>query len=115
MRRGMPNGLMAWIPQLGQEFPNSMVGLNELWKNVQKNDKKNIISEIINKIKPNFNKFKTLKVWFPWNVLSRRMSRDQKKKVKRKINKITKYIIFQYWVCIKLYKEIIILIINSLE
>lgn len=60
-----------------------------MWKYLQKNEIKNIISEIINKIIPNFILFKTLMEWNPWYVLSRVVSRHHWNMIV-KINKIVK-------------------------
>jgi len=59
---GTSNGFNTWIPTGGQTEPNVISGLNELWKNPQKNEKKNITSDKINKIIPIFNPFCTAKV-----------------------------------------------------
>jgi len=40
------------IPIGGQQEPNSIAGARLLWKKAQKKEKKNIISETINKIIP---------------------------------------------------------------
>jgi len=52
LRRGTENGFSGLIPVGGQEQPNSGVGARLLWKNAQKKAKKNIISEVINRIIP---------------------------------------------------------------
>ena len=59
----------------GQEHPNSGVGANLLWKNAQKNPKKNMTSEIINKIIPQRRPDVTYLVWKPIKVPSRTTSR----------------------------------------
>jgi hypothetical protein len=72
---GILSGLSGLIPVGGQQQPSSGVGANLLWKNAQKNLKKNRISEIIKRIMPNCNLFFTYEVWWPIKVLSRIMSR----------------------------------------
>ena len=52
LRSGTPNGLKTERPKGGQTLPNSTLGLNLLWKYLQKKDKKKNTSEIINKIIP---------------------------------------------------------------
>ena len=59
LRRGTLIGLNLIIDRGGHIWPSSMLGLNEKWKKDQKKDKKNIISDVINKIIPNFNPFIT--------------------------------------------------------
>lgn len=51
-RRGTLNGFRGVIPAGGQQHPSSGVGDNLLWKNAQKNAKKNKTSEVINRIIP---------------------------------------------------------------
>jgi hypothetical protein len=51
-RRGTLNGFNGVIPAGGQQHPNSGVGDSLLWKNAQKNAKKNKTSEVINRIIP---------------------------------------------------------------
>ena len=50
--RGTWVALNGIIPDGGHNNPISIVGLNLLWKNAQKNEKKNKTSEVINKIIP---------------------------------------------------------------
>lgn len=69
--RGMWKGLMDVIPVGGHMLPTSKAGFNEEWKNVQKKERKNITSDVINKTIPIFNKFFTLNVCSPVNVDSR--------------------------------------------
>lgn len=59
----------------GHVPPISMVGVNLLWKNLQKKEKKNKTSETINKIIPHWRPVVTLTVWSPWNTPSRVTSR----------------------------------------
>lgn len=51
--RGISKGLNGLIPRGGHNCPISIAGANEEWKYAQKKEKKNKISEIINKIIPN--------------------------------------------------------------
>lgn len=74
-RRGICIGSNVWIFFGGHIIPISIVGDNLLWKNAQKKDTKNIISDTINRIIPHLRPFTTFKVWSPWNVLSRTISR----------------------------------------
>jgi hypothetical protein len=48
--RGTCKGLNGWIPVGSQVDPSSIVGDNLVWKNTQKNDTKNKISDTINRI-----------------------------------------------------------------
>jgi hypothetical protein len=73
--RGIWNGLNGLIPKGGQEAPNSIVGDKLLWKKAQKNEIKKNTSEIINKIIPHRNPKETTRVWSPWKVPSREISR----------------------------------------
>ena len=66
---------MAWIPVGGQADPTSTLGLNEAWKNAQKNARKKKTSEEINRTIPNRIPLSTLRVCLPWNVASRVTSR----------------------------------------
>jgi hypothetical protein len=52
---GTSNALIGTIPIGGQTPPISTVGPNDEWKNAQKNEKKNIISETMNNNIPCFN------------------------------------------------------------
>jgi hypothetical protein len=58
-RSGTLNGFSGIIPVGGQQHPSSIVGDNLLWKNAQKNAKKNSTSEVINKIIPHRRPFVT--------------------------------------------------------
>lgn len=49
---GTEKGFRGWIPVGGQLQPNSGVGAKLLWKKAQKNAKKNITSDVINRIIP---------------------------------------------------------------
>jgi hypothetical protein len=61
----MEKGLIGWIPGGGQVQEISGVGARLLWKKPQKNARKNMISETMNRIMPNFNPFSTAEVWCP--------------------------------------------------
>jgi len=63
--KGNSKGLIACIPIGGHWAPNSTLGDNALWKNVQNIAKKNRPSDIINKATPKFKPFCTAKVWLP--------------------------------------------------
>lgn len=75
LRRGTENGFSGSIPGGGHVQEICGVGARLLWKNLQKNAKKNIISDKIKRIIPNFRPFRTRDVWRPWRVLSRVTSR----------------------------------------
>jgi len=78
LRRGNSKGFIGSIPIGGHWAPNSIVGVNALWKNAQNIPIKNNASESINKITPTFNPFCTANVWSPKNVASLIISRNQK-------------------------------------
>lgn len=63
--KGIWNGLKGVIPMGGQIFPSCTSGFNLWWKNLQKNPEKNITSEKINHIIPNFKPSTTFDVWKP--------------------------------------------------
>lgn len=73
--RGINNGLKNIIFLGGQFNPNSIEGANELCRKFQKKEINKNISEIINIIILNLIRFIVLKLWLPWNVLSRIISR----------------------------------------
>lgn len=50
--KGISKGLKGLIPKGGQSWPISIDGAKDEWKYAQKKEKKNKISEIINKIIP---------------------------------------------------------------
>jgi hypothetical protein len=56
---GTLNGLRGLIPVGGQQHPSSGVGASLLWKNAQKNAKKNRTSDVINRIIPHRKPFVT--------------------------------------------------------
>lgn len=64
--RGIWKGSKISIPTGGHFKPNSIVGVNLEWKNLQKNEVKNNTSEEINKIIPHFMPVITWVVWYPW-------------------------------------------------
>lgn len=84
-KRGISNGLNGLIFLGGHIVPTSMLGDNLLWKKAQKNEIKKKISEIINKIIPNFNPHKTYDEWCPWRDASREISRHHWKRVRKRI------------------------------
>lgn len=90
--KGNAQGLIVWIPNGGHTAPIQIDGETLEWKNAQKNPKKNIISETINKINPKRKPFCTAFVWCPSNVDSMIISHNQlinpkkKKKVPIGIN-----------------------------
>ena len=73
--RGTSKGLIATTPEGGHTVPISTLGLNEEWKNAQKNAKKKQISLVIKRIIPIRIPSSTLLVCFPWKVASRLTSR----------------------------------------
>lgn len=84
--KGITNGLNGEIIVGGQILPISGVGDNLEWKKDQKNDKKKKISDVIKRSIPTFNPNVTFIVWFPWNVLSREISRHHKAETKNTID-----------------------------
>lgn len=58
-KSGTEKGFKGVIPVGGQAQPNSGVGASLLWKNAQKNAKKNITSEVIKRIIPQRKPFAT--------------------------------------------------------
>lgn len=82
LRRGILYGLNDIIELGGQFLPISILGERDMWKNIQKKEKKKKISEVINKIIPIRINFETFKVWHPWKVLSRVISRHHWKEFK---------------------------------
>lgn len=62
-RRGTEKGLIGSIPGGGHVQAIWGVGARLLWKKAQKNPKKNITSEIIKRIIPNFRPFNTNEEW----------------------------------------------------
>lgn len=53
LSKGISYGLNEMIPKGGQSWPISIDGERAEWKYAQKNEKKNRISDVINKIIPN--------------------------------------------------------------
>ena len=51
-KKGISHGLKTWIPLGGHIDPISTVGAKLLWKNAQKNAKKNKTSDTINNRTP---------------------------------------------------------------
>ena len=64
-RSGTENGFSGWIPGGGHVHEIWGVGASLLWKNLQKNAKKNITSETMNRIIPNFRPLRTSEEWWP--------------------------------------------------
>jgi hypothetical protein len=75
LRSGTLNGFRGLIPVGGQAHPISGVGDKLLWKNAQKNAKKNSTSDVMNRIIPHRRPLVTYEVWNPMKVLSRMTSR----------------------------------------
>ena len=75
--RGISHALRVARYAGGHIPPKIGLGLKLEWKNAQKNAKKNITSETINKITPNFNPDCTDLVCWPSKVPSRIISRHQ--------------------------------------
>jgi hypothetical protein len=65
--------VIEWLG--GQVDPSSIAGNRLLWKNAQKNNTKNRISDRINKLIPHRNPFVTIFVCSLWYVPSRVTSR----------------------------------------
>lgn len=65
LRSGTENGFKGWIPGGGHVQEICGVGARLLWKNPQKNAKKNITSERINRIIPNLSPLRTKDEWCP--------------------------------------------------
>lgn len=74
--KGKPQGSRGIIPFGGQTPPISIDGVNIPWKKAQKNEKKNIISEVINKHIPKQIPLWTFFVWYPSKVASSIISRN---------------------------------------
>jgi len=81
-KRGTWAALKGTTPIGGQSMPISVEGANLLWKKAQKNEKKNKISEVMNRIIPQRKPEITKVECKPWKVLSRVMSRHHWKVVK---------------------------------
>lgn len=74
-RRGTSIGFRGLIPTGGHCPPSSGVGARLEWKNAQKKPRKKKASDVMNRTIPYRRPFCTVGVWWPWNVLSRTMSR----------------------------------------
>lgn len=87
LSRGTWNGLIAFTPSGGHKSPISIFGLRLLWKKLQKKEKKNKTSEVINKIMPHRNPFITRFECSPWKDPSRDTSRHhwKQKRIKHKL------------------------------
>jgi len=106
-RRGTWNGFRDKVPNGGQEIPISMLGARLLWKKAQKKEKKNKISEIMNKSIPKRSPLITNKEWYPCQELSRHTSRHHR--VEAKVTK--KRLIIK---AVKFLEIIQIIILNNL-
>jgi len=84
--KGTPQGCIGLIPVGGHVIPISGVGESALWKKAQKNEKKNIISDMINKMKPIFSPWVTIEVCMPKKVASRIISRHQRVNINKVSN-----------------------------
>lgn len=73
--RGTSRGLRGVIPVGGHWLPSSGVGARLEWKKAQKNPRKKNASDVMKRIIPYRRPFWTVGVWWPWNVLSRTISR----------------------------------------
>lgn len=73
--KGTSRGLRGLMPVGGHWPPSSGVGTRLEWKNAQKKPKKKNASDVMKRIIPYRKPFCTVGVWWPWNVLSRTMSR----------------------------------------
>ena len=73
--KGTFQGLNALTPKGGHEQPNSILGDNLLWKKAQKNERKNITSDVINNSMPHRKPASTIYVCSPWYEASREISR----------------------------------------
>ena len=72
---GTENGSKAEIPIGGHLPPSSMFGDRLLWKKAQKNDIKNITSEMMKSTIPQRKPFSTIIVCSPWYLPSQETSR----------------------------------------
>jgi hypothetical protein len=72
---GIWKGAIAIMPSGGHKLPISMLGARLLWKNAQKNLKKNSTSEVMKRIIPHRRPLTTQFVWNPCIDLSRDTSR----------------------------------------
>lgn len=72
---GTSMGFRGLIPTGGHCPPSSGVGARLEWKKAQKKPKKKNASDVMNSTIPYRRPFCTVGVWWPWNVLSRTISR----------------------------------------
>lgn len=86
-KKGKPQGFKTVIPYGGQIAPIAIDGIKLEWKKAQKNAKKNIISDKINKSIPWRKPKRTFFVWFPSKVASIIISENQRYKQKHKQKK----------------------------
>ena len=75
--KGIPEVWIVWMASGGHIPPKLKTGDKLEWKNAQKNAKKNITSDTMNKIIPNLRPLCTAKVCCSSNVASRTISRHQ--------------------------------------
>ena len=66
LTKGNPQTSKDWILFGGQMLPTEIDGDKLTWKKAQKNAKKNITSDTINRAIPNLNPWRTTHVWCPW-------------------------------------------------
>ena len=71
-------GFMGLIPVGGHCPPSSGVGARLEWRKAQRKPRKKDTSDVMNRIIPYRRLFCTWSVWWPWNVLSRIMSRHHR-------------------------------------
>ena len=86
-------------PNGGHLLPSSIFGANLLWKNAQKNEKKNRTSEVMNKTIPIRSPVITGVLWYPCNLPSRDTSRHQR--ITHRHNKslfITNIVFVFFWI-----------------
>lgn len=72
---GTSIGSSGLMPTGGHCPPSSGVGARLEWKKAQKKPRKKKASDMMNSTMPYRKPFWTVGVWWPWNVLSRTMSR----------------------------------------
>lgn len=87
-KNGICQGSRTFNPFGGHIEPISIAGDKLLWKNAQKNAKKNSTSDTINKKTPYRRPFWTMPVWWPSKVASLVTSRHQRNIVKKSREKL---------------------------
>jgi len=88
LSKGIPRASISWKKTGGHTAPIKILGDNALWKKAQKNEKKNIISEIINNTIPAKIPRCTAKVWWPSYVASIIMSLNHLDMIKVKTKQL---------------------------